>query len=462
MKRAALFAAVLALSCAMQAPAFAAYRCVRPEEAGAERESGEWVQDERGRRFTGSDGQIYVSHWLLNHRGYWNYFDENGYAVTGMQTIEGKRRFFDSQGDMETSFFVYDGHLYCAFKDGEIRTSLNGGNDEYSGRQGLPYKFNDQGHAYNENGLWDSVSVKELFPSVDTGSGRSDGWLKEGKTYCYYSGGQKLVNAWKESGGSWFYFDEAGSMVKNTVREIDGKPYKFDSTGAMKTSGSAKDADGNLYAVQNDGTLQAKAPKEPKKEYKDDPGINARHQMFNDKTNPYNNNSTVQWFNATYALLTRSNSANIRAVGGSTKNADLLQDGGSSDAWYADTIRNTLATSWGVTDRATADLVLEQLISSGNSTGSAWDYSRAMSNLGYYYIAGYYSIEETLDKSLEVAKVIQTRFHSWDEFNESYLAGYSAWSGTDGAERRQAWTNLKGSAFNPFTLDWNLPLTKTW
>ncbi len=38
---------------------------------------------------------------------------------------------------------------------------------------------------------------------------------------------------------------------------------------------------------------------------------------------------------------------------------------------------------------------------------------QSMSNLGFYYIAGYYTIEETLDKSLETAKTIQTKFSYW-------------------------------------------------
>ena len=40
---------------------------------------------------------------------------------------------------------------------------------------------------------------------------------------------------------------------------------------------------------------------------------------------------------------------------------------------------------------------------------------QSMSNLGFYYIAGYYTIEETLDKSLETAKTIQTKISSGDE-----------------------------------------------
>jgi len=464
MKRLGFYVAMILLTFSLQMQVYAAYRCTRPEDQGNERESGVWTQDDKGWRFVGSDGQTYANHWLLNDRGFWNYFDENGYAVTGMQTIEGKRRYFTDRGDMRTSYFVYDGHLYCAFKDGEIRTSLNGGNKVKTSREGVPYKFDAEGHAYNEEGKWDPVTAKELGQSTQSSDGVKEGWAQEGKIWCYYSEGQKLVNSWHQDSGFWYYFDESGSMLKSCVREIDGQMYKFTVTGAMATSGSATDENGVRYLVQKDGTLNpvdVEAEKR-KEQLAKDPGINSRQQLLNEKTNPYNNNDTVQWFNATYAILTKSNTGNIRAVGGATKVTGFYDDGAQTDQWYSDKIREGLARSWNVTDKASADQVLEGLVASGNATGSAWDYSRAMSNLGNYYIAGYYTIEETLDKSLEIAKIIQTKFNSWDAFVESYLAGYASWAGENAENRRWIYEQLKQSAFNPYNLDWNLPLEKSW
>ncbi len=464
MRKVICFAAALLLSLSVQMQALAAYRCTRPEDQGNERETGQWSEDERGRRFVGSDGQTYVSHWLLNHRGFWNYFDESGYAVTGFQVIEGKRRFFADNGDMQTSFFVRDGYLYCGFHDGEIRTSSNGGNDTPISRNGVRYQFDAEGHAYSLDGRWDPTTAKELGKSASTEDGEQNGWVKNGKNWSYYIDGQKLMNAWHQDGGFWYYFDESGVMLKSCVREIDGAKYEFDVTGAMATKGLARDENGVEYHVQADGTLipvDVEAERR-KRELANDPGINERQQMLNEKTNPYNDNQVVQWFNATYAILTKGNTGNIRAVGGATKVAGFYDNGQTVDEQYAEQIRKGLETSWGVTDRALADLVLEHLVASGNASGSAWDYSRAMSNLGYYYIAGYYTIEETLDKSLEVARVIQAKFHSWDEFVDSYLAGYEAWSGKSQSERRGVYEQLKRSAFNPYALDWNLKLEKNW
>ena len=37
--------------------------------------------------------------------------------------------------------------------------------------------------------------------------------------------------------------------------------------------------------------------------------------------------------------------------------------------------------------------------SMGENAITGWDYSRALSLMGYYYLAGYYSEQEALDKS---------------------------------------------------------------
>ena len=64
---------------------------------------------------------------------------------------------------------------------------------------------------------------------------------------------------------------------------------------------------------------------------------------------------------------------------------------------------------------------MEELLDSAKDSGSAWDYSRVESNLGFYYLADYYTEKEALDKALEVAKEIQECFGSWDDFVDSYL-----------------------------------------
>lgn len=269
-------------------------------------------------------------------------------------------------------------------------------------------------------------------------------WKNEGGQWHYYdSNGQMVKNDFKKSGDSMFYLDETGNIAKNCEKVIGNYLYKFDDQG--KYVRSRLGSDGQPEYLEGDY------------------GLSYRQQYLNRKANPYNDNQVVQWFNATYAILTKSNSCNIRAYGGTLMMTGVEgEDGTNTDAFTREQNRKMLASSWGVTDRAGADAVLDELLASGEATRSAWDYSRAMSNLGFYYLAGYYTINESLDRSLEVAKTIQQTWDSWDGFVASYLDGYRAWAGDEAGDRESIYEGLKGSAFNPYAVEWNLELTKTW
>lgn len=172
---------------------------------------------------------------------------------------------------------------------------------------------------------------------------------------------------------------------------------------------------------------------------------------------------TVQWFNNTCAVLTAVNSWDYRLFGGVPANdsSKLI-------------VQNMLDEWWDVTDRASADETMDWLLQEGQRTSFAeelecdeddvagWDYCRAMSLLGYYYLAGYYTEEEALDKSLEVAKIIQNTFDSWDSLMDSYFAGYEYWSEDDSGERREIYEGIKTEADSPFSLDWGMTLEKSW
>lgn len=214
---------------------------------------------------------------------------------------------------------------------------------------------------------------------------------------------------------------------------------------------------------------------------------------------------TVQWFNNTCAVLTVANGWDYTIFGGAP----------ASDASQA-IVQNLLSEWWDVTDRESADETMDWLLGEGHGVSfaeemeqlagvgiadipaeertdfilenfdigeedaqnyadwfafyeqygpdaaSGWDYSRAMSLLGYYYLAGFYTEEEALDLSLEVARTIQGTFDSWDSFMESYFVGYEYWSEESSDERRQIYEEIKASADNPFALEWGMSLEKTW
>ena len=74
-----------------------------------------------------------------------------------------------------------------------------------------------------------------------------------------------------------------------------------------------------------------------------------------------------------------------------------------------------------------------------------------------------------MDKSLEIAKQLQSTYASWDEMANSYLLGYEFWSGqslnefgTDAYLRKSEYEDIM--AYEPyiFAIDWNYELQDTW
>lgn len=208
MKRIKMLILAAVMACMYVITAQAAYYCTSPEGTGNTQVTGTWTDTEQGRRFTGSDGQVYVNHWLYHENGTWYYFDQNGCAVTGFQTIDGKRRFFSEKfGQLKTTRFFYGGYVYWADNDtGEILTSLNGANEKGRRFNGTEYIFDAEGHATPRDGVWDPNTLRELRQNQTNGQT----WKKEKTKWTYYENGTKLVNAWHDEEGYRFYLMKTG------------------------------------------------------------------------------------------------------------------------------------------------------------------------------------------------------------------------------------------------------------
>lgn len=214
---------------------------------------------------------------------------------------------------------------------------------------------------------------------------------------------------------------------------------------------------------------------------------------------------TIRWFNGTYAILSRINNWNLEYFGGMAANEI-----------NALATQSMLESSWSVTDKASADENMEWILTEGHRTEfkeimkdfddlgmkdvaadgrkdflldnyeiteeeaqhyadmyayyeqygenaiDAWDYSRAISLAAFYYHAGYYTEQEALDKSLEIAQIMQPLYSSWDEAMNSYLLGYEYWSEESAEERRAIYEELKAEENSLYNIDWKLAFEKTW
>ena len=218
---------------------------------------------------------------------------------------------------------------------------------------------------------------------------------------------------------------------------------------------------------------------------------------------------TIRWFNASNAILIAVNEWDYQLYGG------LAADEASQEV-----AKQILEQSWGVTDKDSADEIVNWLITEGHrldfeydmvdlmnegmdeiapedraafmlenydiseegaefyadwynkwdeyegeNKGDVvwgWDLNRALSQIANCYLAGYYTLEEALDLSLDIASMIQGTYDSWDDYMESYLTGYEYWAEESSDERREVYEDLKKAADNPFSVDFNTELEKSW
>lgn len=221
---------------------------------------------------------------------------------------------------------------------------------------------------------------------------------------------------------------------------------------------------------------------------------------------------TVRWFTATYAVWSVRNGADLYTPGGGTPD----------EAFYALVIKSVMERDWGIRDRQSAQSMISWLEKEGHNqallkyyeehdlgqygtdidlnaswdsgqgeisdgeaarqmaaymgyrtygayAASGWDYSRALMLLGQCYVAGYYTYEEAMDKSLELGKKLQSMFPSWEDFMQSYMYGFVYWSRSDSTEpqsefqyRVSIYHYLDSLEDGPFKMDWNMELKKEW
>lgn len=247
------------------------------------------------------------------------YIGEDGYALTGLQTIDGALYGFDEQGVRQSGVFEWDGRSYGLFgENGEaVKGHYNLGVDTYSfgedyaARTGICTVGEDLCF-FNEKGVaqagWqtdaegnhyyfgrDGRALKGWFTDISreetyyfTANGRavtgekkvegvsytfdSEGRLMDsslsiegreglvgsgGALYGYTSGGEPLTGWYATAEGGKYYFGGEAGAALSGWQTIDGSRYYFDADGVALT-GLARitEEDGTfLYCFDDEGVL---------------------------------------------------------------------------------------------------------------------------------------------------------------------------------------------------------------
>ncbi len=191
--------------------------------------------------------------------------DASGYAVTGWQTVDGKKYYFGpADGKMRTGLQTISGKKYYLGTDGAMQTSGAKVNGKYycfdaNGVQttgkgwktvsGKKYYFNNDGTIKVG---WQTISGKKYYLGTDgamqtgwqTISGKkyylgTDGVMKTGwqtisKKKYYFNSSGVMLTGWQTISKKKYYFDADGVMLTG-LQTISGKKYYLGTDGVMKT-----------------------------------------------------------------------------------------------------------------------------------------------------------------------------------------------------------------------------------
>ena len=95
-------------------------------------------------------------------------------------------------------------------------------------------------------------SYTEDVAGTDEYAIKKTGWNLEGNVWYYYNTDGTQKTGWLRYNNNWYYLDaaNAGAMLTDCKKYIDGATYSFDTTGAMQT-GWIQSAEGWYYANEN-------------------------------------------------------------------------------------------------------------------------------------------------------------------------------------------------------------------
>ena len=201
---------------------------------------GAWVQDENGWKYQLGDGYA-ESQWLTVN-GENNYFNSQGYRVTGLCYIGSNRYYFDENGVMLSSSWIeVEGETYYLTKTGKAVTGLC-----YIGAD--RYYFNSDGSMVTDS--WIETDGDQFY-FTDDGKALTGLITLEGAKYYFNSDGTMLTKSWKDVGSSRYFFMSTGKAATGICYVGSGR-YYFGSDGIMRSKSWAE-VDGGKYYLTSTG-----------------------------------------------------------------------------------------------------------------------------------------------------------------------------------------------------------------
>lgn len=180
-----------------------------------------WVQTSEGWKYNDENGKVIKSSWLFDKQAkVYCYLDENGLRKTGWVKDKEKWYLLDNRGAMLTGWQELDGKkYYLDSQSGEMKIGW--------------YKEVIMENDTNSNGeKTANTSATENWYYLNSDGSMKTGWLADGDKWYYLNKTGAMQTGWLIDSNSKYYLNRSGEMVKGT-KVIDGKTYKFASTGSL-------------------------------------------------------------------------------------------------------------------------------------------------------------------------------------------------------------------------------------
>lgn len=280
--------------------------------------------------------------------GQWRYY-ENKKAVTNWKKIAGRWYYFNQDGVM-LSDTVYDDYLLsksgAMVEDSWVKIDDKWYFATNSGKiiRNKWEKINGAWYRFDESGAMLTNTVYNDYLLQSSGAMHKKGWLKMDEKWYYATDSGKIIrNKWEKINGSWYRFDESGTMLSKTIYN----DYLLKTSGAMAEkdwvqmdekwyyatdSGKAirdkwEKINGSWYSFHKDGDMLSSQWKE--KYYLKDSGAMAQSEWFFDK-------KFDSWFylksDGAYAENQWQGSYYLKSYGYMAKNEWIFDK--SYNAWY--------------------------------------------------------------------------------------------------------------------------------
>lgn len=206
--------------------------------------TNDWKADSQGWCYLDDNGRMVINNWVLDV-GKWYFMDENGYMVSNQWRKDSKGWcYLSSSGAMSTNAWVKDSAGWCYVgADGYCivnkwtKDSVGWCYLDANGRMVTDRWIADSkgwcyvgSNGYMVTNKWVKDSVGWCYIGAD-GYCVTSTWKADSHGWCYLdANGRMVINNWVQDGGKWYYLDANGYMVTGT-KVINGKTYKFNSSG---------------------------------------------------------------------------------------------------------------------------------------------------------------------------------------------------------------------------------------